>query len=80
MKWIVPAPEFTAKYQPEITDWSEGMPVSSVPTQQFPTENWSAQPAPEDWSAANTSQAPEWVGTITEWSVVSCSSIETKWK
>ena len=32
----------------------------SVPIQQFPTENWSAQPAPETWSAAPTAQATEW--------------------
>jgi small subunit ribosomal protein SAe len=36
--------------------------------QQFPTEDWSAQPATEDWSAAPTAQATEWVGTTTEWS------------
>ncbi|CAO2634965.1 40S ribosomal protein SA [Lemmus lemmus] len=41
------APEFTAA-QPEVTDWSEGVPVPSVPIQQFPTEDWSAQPATED--------------------------------
>ncbi|XP_068919854.1 small ribosomal subunit protein uS2-like isoform X2 [Petaurus breviceps papuanus] len=36
--------------------------------EQFPTEDWSAQPATEDWSAAPTAQATEWVGTTTEWS------------
>ncbi|XP_065797952.1 small ribosomal subunit protein uS2-like [Muntiacus reevesi] len=62
-----PAPEFTAT-QPEVADWSEGVQVPSVPIQQFPTEDWSAQPSTEDWSAAPTAQATEWVGTTTEWS------------
>ena len=62
-----PAPEFTAT-QPEVTDWSEGVQVPSVPIQQFPAEDWSAQPSTEDWSAAPTAQATEWVGTTTEWS------------
>ncbi|KFQ25886.1 40S ribosomal protein SA, partial [Merops nubicus] len=53
---------------PEVADWSEGVQVPSVPIQQFPTEDWSAQPATEDWSAAPTAQATEWVGTATEWS------------
>ena len=54
--------------QPEVADWSEGMQVPSVPIQQFPIEDWNAQPATEDWSAAPTAQATEWVGTTTEWS------------
>ena len=58
---------FTAA-QPEVADWSEGMQVPSVPIQQFPTEDRSAQPATEDWSAAPTMQAMEWVGSTTEWS------------
>ena len=62
-----PAPEFTAT-QPEVADWSEGVQVPSVPIQQFPTEDWSTQPATEDWSAAPTAQATEWVGATTEWS------------
>ncbi|XP_036205477.1 40S ribosomal protein SA-like [Myotis myotis] len=66
-EWTAPAPEFTAA-QPEVTDWSEGVQVPSVPIQQFPTEDWRAQPATEDWSAAPTAQATEWVGTTTEWS------------
>ncbi|XP_025214604.1 40S ribosomal protein SA-like isoform X2 [Theropithecus gelada] len=66
-EWTVPAPEFTAT-QPEVADWSEGVQVPSVPIQQFPTEDWSAQPATEDWSAAPTAQATEWVGATTEWS------------
>uniref|UniRef100_A0A2R9CJ02 40S ribosomal protein SA n=1 Tax=Pan paniscus TaxID=9597 RepID=A0A2R9CJ02_PANPA len=66
-EWTAPAPEFTAT-QPEVTDWSEGVQVPSVPIQQFPTEDWSAQPATEDWSAAPTAQATEWVGATTEWS------------
>uniref|UniRef100_A0A8I3MRW7 40S ribosomal protein SA n=2 Tax=Canis lupus familiaris TaxID=9615 RepID=A0A8I3MRW7_CANLF len=64
-EWTAPAPEFTAT-QPEVADWSEGVQVPSVPIQQFPTEDWSAQPATEDWSAAPTAQATEWVGTTTE--------------
>ncbi|KAM8759418.1 small ribosomal subunit protein uS2 [Rhynchonycteris naso] len=66
-EWTAPAPEFTAA-QPEVADWSEGVQVPSVPIQQFPNEDWSAQPATEDWSAAPTAQATEWVGTTTEWS------------
>ncbi|EHB11338.1 40S ribosomal protein SA [Heterocephalus glaber] len=66
-EWTAPAPEFTAA-QPEVADWSEGVQVPSVPIQQFPTEDWSAQPATEDWSAAPAAQATEWVGTTTEWS------------
>uniref|UniRef100_A0A2K5M2G4 40S ribosomal protein SA n=1 Tax=Cercocebus atys TaxID=9531 RepID=A0A2K5M2G4_CERAT len=46
-EWTAPASEFTAT-QPEIADWSEGVQVPSVPIQQFPTEDWSAQPATED--------------------------------
>ena len=61
-EWIAPAPEFTATQQ-EAVDWSEGVQVPSVPTQQFPTD-WSAQSATEHWSA----QAAEWVGTSTQWS------------
>uniref|UniRef100_A0A8C6RBJ8 40S ribosomal protein SA n=1 Tax=Nannospalax galili TaxID=1026970 RepID=A0A8C6RBJ8_NANGA len=66
-EWTAPAPEFTAA-QPEAADWSESVQEPSVPIQQFPTEDWSAQPATEDWSAAPTAQATEWVGTTTEWS------------
>uniref|UniRef100_A0A2K5EPI0 40S ribosomal protein SA n=1 Tax=Aotus nancymaae TaxID=37293 RepID=A0A2K5EPI0_AOTNA len=66
-EWTAPAPEFTAT-QPEVADWSEGVQVPSVPIQQFPTEDWSAQPATEDWSAAPTAQATEWVGATAEWS------------
>jgi small subunit ribosomal protein SAe len=51
-KWTAPAPEFTVL----------------LPIQQFPTEDWSSQPAAEDWSAAPNAQATEWVGTTTEWS------------
>uniref|UniRef100_G3S0T7 40S ribosomal protein SA n=1 Tax=Gorilla gorilla gorilla TaxID=9595 RepID=G3S0T7_GORGO len=62
-EWKAPAPEFTAT-QPEVADWSEGIQVPS----QFPTEDWSVQPATEDWSAAPTVQATEWVGATTDWS------------
>ena len=66
-EWTAPAPEFIAT-QPEVADWSKGVQVPSVLIQQFPTEDWSAQPSTEDWSAAPTAQATEWVGTTTEWS------------
>ncbi|ELK00575.1 40S ribosomal protein SA [Pteropus alecto] len=55
-EWMAPAPEFTAA-QPEVGDWSEGVHMSSVPIQQFPTEDWGAQLITEDWSAALTAQA-----------------------
>ncbi|KAG5197168.1 hypothetical protein JEQ12_010622 [Ovis aries] len=45
-EWTAPAPEFTAA-QPEVADWSEGVQVPSVPIQQCPTEDWSAQPPTE---------------------------------
>lgn len=32
-EWSAPAAEFA---QPEVTDWSEGVAVPSVPIQQFP--------------------------------------------
>uniref|UniRef100_A0A8C2W4X4 40S ribosomal protein SA n=1 Tax=Chinchilla lanigera TaxID=34839 RepID=A0A8C2W4X4_CHILA len=50
-EWTAPAPEFTAA-QPEVADWSEGVQVPF----QFPTEDWSVQPA------------TEWVGTTIQWS------------
>ncbi|KAG3276895.1 RPSA-like, partial [Ictidomys tridecemlineatus] len=67
-KWTAPAPEQLTATQPEVEDWSEGVWVPSVPIQQFPTGDWGAQPATEDWSAAPTAQATEWIGTTTEWS------------
>ncbi|KAK7830366.1 hypothetical protein U0070_018874 [Myodes glareolus] len=36
-EWTAPAPEFTAA-QLEMADWSEGMQVPLVPSQQFPTD------------------------------------------
>ncbi|MBZ3882346.1 40S ribosomal protein SA [Sciurus carolinensis] len=48
-EWTAPAPEFTGT-QPEVADRSEGVRVPSVPIQQFPTEDPSAQPATGDWS------------------------------
>lgn len=63
--WTTSAPEFTSP-QPEVLDWSQGVPVPPVPVQQFPTEEWSAQPAAARWSAAHTAQATEWVETATE--------------
>ncbi|XP_011812559.1 PREDICTED: 40S ribosomal protein SA-like [Colobus angolensis palliatus] len=66
-EWTSPPLEFTAT-QPEVAQWSEGMQVPSVPLQQFPSKDWSAQPVIEDWPAALTAQATEWVGATTEWS------------
>nr|KAF6374425.1 hypothetical protein mPipKuh1_009644 [Pipistrellus kuhlii] len=54
--------------------------VPSVPSQLFPTEDWRAQPAPEDWSAAPTTQAPEWVGTATEWPKLLFHKVSTEQK
>ncbi|XP_029453766.1 40S ribosomal protein SA-like [Rhinatrema bivittatum] len=70
-EWTAPVPAFL---QPEVADWSEGVPVPSVPIQQFtakkavylmaqkpPQEDWSAQTAStDDWSADPTAQATEW--------------------
>ena len=53
------APELTAT-QPEVADRSEGVQVPSLRIQQFPTEDWGAQPSGEGWSAAPTAQATEW--------------------
>ena len=64
-KWTTSAPEFTSP-QPEVLDWSQGVPVPPVPVQQFPTEEGSAQPAAARWSATHTAQATEWVETATE--------------
>ncbi|KAL0621553.1 40S ribosomal protein SA [Plecturocebus cupreus] len=64
-EWTAPAPEFTAT-QPEVAGWFEGVQVPFVPIQQFPTEDWSIHPAPEDWSAAPTAQATEYIGTTIE--------------
>ena len=46
----------------------EGVQVSSVPGQQFRTEDWSAQASAQDRSAAPTAQAADWAGTTAEWS------------
>lgn len=40
--------------------------MPSVPTQHFPTETWSAQPANEDWTVAPTAQTTKWVRVTTE--------------
>ena len=55
-EWTAPAPKFIAA-QPEVTDWSDGVQVPSMPIQQFPTE---------DWLSAPTTQATQWVRTTTE--------------
>lgn len=44
------APKFTAA-QPEVEKWSEDVHVSSVPIQQFHTEDWSVQPGTQVWLA-----------------------------
>ena len=54
-EWVAPDLEFIAT-QPEVADWSEGTQVFSVPIQQFPTEDWTAQPPSEAWSTASTIQ------------------------
>lgn len=56
-----PAPRFTA-IQPEVADWSEASrgPLCLVSSSLLRA---GAQPATEDWSAALTAQATEWVGT-----------------
>lgn len=64
-EWTTPAPDFTA-FLPEVADWSEGMQVPSVPIQQFSSEEWSIQLTNEDWAAAPTARATEWVGTTTD--------------
>lgn len=63
-EWTSPVPEFTVA-QLEVAGWSEGMHGPFVSIQQFPTE---------DWSAASTAQATEWVGRNTHRVVLSCSS------
>ncbi|KAL4676419.1 hypothetical protein H8959_010564 [Pygathrix nigripes] len=42
------AEKAVTKEEFQVADWYEGMQVSSVPIQQFPSEAWSAQPATED--------------------------------
>uniref|UniRef100_A0AAQ5Z0S0 40S ribosomal protein SA n=1 Tax=Amphiprion ocellaris TaxID=80972 RepID=A0AAQ5Z0S0_AMPOC len=77
-EWSAPAAEFP---QTEVADWSEGVAVPSVPIQQFPAaaaavkpgevfsaEDWSNQPATEDWSTAPTAQASDWGGATSDWS------------
>ncbi|KAJ8790523.1 hypothetical protein J1605_004496 [Eschrichtius robustus] len=64
-EWTAPAPELTAT-QPEVTDWSEGAQVPPESVQQFPAEDWRAQLATKDWSAAPTTQTTEWQGATTE--------------
>ncbi|XP_032084421.1 40S ribosomal protein SA-like [Thamnophis elegans] len=73
-EWTAPAPEFTAPPQPEVSDWTEGVQVPSIPIQPYPPEDWSSQTATEDWSAASTAQATEWVGSATERSWLSNSN------
>ncbi|TWW69199.1 small ribosomal subunit protein uS2 [Takifugu rubripes] len=76
-EWTTPA---TTEFpQSEVTDWSEGVSVPSVPIQQFPaatptvkttevfSEDWSNQPATEDWSTAPTAQASDWGGATSDW-------------
>ncbi|ETE58492.1 40S ribosomal protein SA, partial [Ophiophagus hannah] len=42
-EWTVPAPAFTAPPPLEVSDWSEGVQVPSVPVQPYPTEDWHSQ-------------------------------------
>ncbi|MEJ1276302.1 hypothetical protein NN561_007206 [Cricetulus griseus] len=59
-EWAAPAPEV-------IDAQPKGVQVPSTPIQQSPAEDRSAQPATEDWSAAPTVKATEWVGVTIEW-------------
>ena len=63
-EWTAPAPKFTVT-QPEVTEESEGLQVSSGLFRGSLLE-CSAQPAPQDCS--DTAPATEWVGTTTAWS------------
>lgn len=73
-EWTAPAAEFTAT-QPRVSDWSEGAQVPCVPVQ--PEEDWSAQPATDDGSAAPTAQATERGGT-TAWSYAVLQTLKQK--
>lgn len=53
-------PKFTAT-QSQVPGWSEGGQVSSVPMQQFPTEEWRAHSLLGDWSAVPTAWAADWI-------------------
>ncbi|KAG7459324.1 hypothetical protein MATL_G00209450 [Megalops atlanticus] len=57
--WTALAAEFA---QPEVADGSEGVQVPSIPIQQFPAEDWSAQLPTKYWSAAPTAHVSEWGG------------------
>lgn len=73
-EWTAPAAEFTTT-QPRVSDWSEGAQVPCVPVQ--PEEDWSAQPATDDGSAAPTAQATERGGT-TAWSYAVLQTLKQK--
>lgn len=64
-KWMARGPEFIAT-QPEVSDRSEGVRVPSVPVQQPPSKDQSAQTATEGQSAAPTAAATELVETTAE--------------
>lgn len=78
-KWTASAAEFTAS-QPEAADFCEEMQVPSLSTQHFPTEDQGAQPSTEDWSAAPTAQATEWIGQPLSGQSCSSTNSKAKWK
>lgn len=48
MNGLLPDLEAVDCSQPDVTDGSEGVEVPSLPSQQFPTEDWSTQTATEE--------------------------------
>ncbi|WP_411024061.1 hypothetical protein, partial [Salmonella sp. s58079] len=46
----------------------EAAAAKPAPTAEGFSEDWSAQTATEDWSAAPTAQAGDWGGSTAEWS------------
>ncbi|KAK2099439.1 hypothetical protein P7K49_020787 [Saguinus oedipus] len=63
-EWTALAPDSTAT-QPEVAEWSEGVQMPPVAIQQVATEDYHAQPAMEECSAAPPAQATEGIGTTT---------------
>lgn len=61
-EWTGLAPTVTA-VQPEVRDGSAEAQAPSMPGQGFPTEDRSMPRVAEDWSAAPTAPATEWVRT-----------------
>jgi len=57
-EWTAPAAEFST--QPEVTDWSEGVAVPSVPIQQFPAATSAAAAAAPAKPAAGEGFSEDW--------------------